>query len=215
MIKVLLVDDHELVRKGIRRLLEDSTGIKVVSEAGNGEEAFDEVKKHNPSVVLMDVNMPGIGGLEATRKLLQLDPSLKVIIVTIHTAEPFPTKLLEAGASGYLTKDCGISEIVKAIRTVSKGERYLSADVAQHMALTMMPGSKQSPFQILSQREMQVMMMVTQGQNVQQISDKLCLSPKTISTYRHRLFEKLNVENDVELTRLAIRHGMIENGENV
>lgn len=215
MIKVLLVDDHELVRKGIRRLLEDSTGIKVVSEAGNGEEAFDEVKKHNPSVVLMDVNMPGIGGLEATRKLLQLDPSLKVIIVTIHTAEPFPTKLLEAGASGYLTKDCGISEIVKAIRTVSKGERYLSADVAQHMALTMMPGSKQSPFQTLSQREMQVMMMVTQGQNVQQISDKLCLSPKTISTYRHRLFEKLNVENDVELTRLAIRHGMIENGENV
>ena len=215
MIKVLLVDDHELVRKGIRRLLEDSTGIKVVSEAGNGEEAFDEVKKHKPSVVLMDVNMPGIGGLEATRKLLQLDPSLKVIIVTIHTAEPFPTKLLEAGASGYLTKDCGISEIVKAIRAVSKGERYLSADVAQHMALTMMPGSKQSPFQTLSQREMQVMMMVTQGQNVQQISDKLCLSPKTISTYRHRLFEKLNVENDVELTRLAIRHGMIENGENV
>jgi len=215
MITVLLVDDHELVRTGIRRLLEDNNDIKVVGEAENGEEAFIEAKKHKPAVVLMDVNMPGIGGLEATRKLRKLDPNLKIIVVTIHAEEPFPTRLLEAGASGYLTKDCGIKEIVNAIRTVHKGERYLGANIAQQMALTMMPGSNQSPFQALSQREMQVMMMVTQGQNVQQISDKLCLSPKTISTYRHRLFEKLSVENDVELTRLAIRHGMIENGENI
>ena len=215
MIKVLLVDDHELVRTGIRRLLDDTTGIKVISEAETGEEAFDEAKKHKPDVVLMDVNMPGIGGLEATRKLLQIDPSIKIIIVTIHAEEPFPTRLLEAGASGYLTKDCGINEIVKAIRAVVEGERYISADIAQEIALNVMPGSNQSPFQALSQREMQVMMMVTQGQNVQQISDKLCLSPKTISTYRHRLFEKLNVENDVELTRLAIRHGMIDSAKNM
>ncbi|VAW81057.1 BarA-associated response regulator UvrY (= GacA = SirA) [hydrothermal vent metagenome] len=215
MIKVLLVDDHELVRTGIRRLLDDTSGIKVVGEADSGEEAFLQVRKLKPDVVLMDVNMPGIGGLEATRKLMQLDPSLKVIIVTIHTEEPFPTRLLEAGASGYLTKDCGINEIVNAIRSVIEGERYIGAEIAQQMALTMMPGAANSPFQILSQREMQVMMMVTQGQNVQQISDKLCLSPKTISTYRHRLFEKLNVDNDVELTRLAIRHGILETGESV
>ncbi len=215
MIKVLLVDDHELVRTGIRRLLDDTSGIKVVGEADSGEEAFLQVRKLKPDVVLMDVNMPGIGGLEATRKLMQLDPSLKVIIVTIHTEEPFPTRLLEAGASGYLTKDCGINEIVNAIRAVIEGERYIGAEIAQQMALTMMPGATNSPFQILSQREMQVMMMVTQGQNVQQISDKLCLSPKTISTYRHRLFEKLNVDNDVELTRLAIRHGILETGESV
>jgi two-component system invasion response regulator UvrY len=217
MIKVLLVDDHELVRTGIKRLLDDTSGIKVVGEAESGEEACDEVKKTSPDVVLMDVSMPGIGGLEATRKLLQIDPGVKIIVVTIHAEEPFPTRLLEAGAVGYLTKDCGITEIVNAIRTVNEGERYISADIAQNIALTMMPGSasSQSPFQALSQREMQVMMMVTQGQNVQQISDKLCLSPKTISTYRHRLFEKLNVDNDVELTRLAIRHGMIDDGENI
>jgi len=215
MIKVLLVDDHELVRTGIRRLLDDTSGIKVVGEAVSGEEAVLEARKLKPDVVLMDVNMPGIGGLEATRKLVQLDPSLKVIIVTIHTEEPFPTRLLEAGAAGYLTKDCGINEIVNAIRAVIEGERYIGAEIAQQMALTMMPGAANSPFQILSQREMQVMMMVTQGQNVQQISDKLCLSPKTISTYRHRLFEKLNVDNDVELTRLAIRHGILETGESV
>lgn len=214
MIKVLLVDDHELVRTGIKRLLDDTSGIKVVGEAETGEEAFVEVKKHKPDVVLMDVNMPGIGGLEATRKLLQVDPSLKIIVVTIHAEEPFPTRLLEAGATGYLTKDCGINEIVNAIRSVCEGERYISADIAQEIALNVMPGSNQSPFQSLSQREMQVMLMVTQGQNVQAISDKLCLSPKTISTYRHRLFEKLNVENDVELTRLAIRHGMIDNTKN-
>ncbi len=215
MIKVLLVDDHELVRTGIRRLLDDTSGIKVVGEADSGEEACLEARKLKPDVVLMDVNMPGIGGLEATRKLIQVNPSLKVIIVTIHTEEPFPTRLLEAGASGYLTKDCGINEIVNAIRAVIEGERYIGAEIAQQMALTMMPGAANSPFQILSQREMQVMMMVTQGQNVQQISDKLCLSPKTISTYRHRLFEKLNVDNDVELTRLAIRHGILETGESV
>lgn len=215
MIKVLLVDDHELVRTGIRRLLDDTSGIKVVGEAESGEEAFLEVRKLKPDVVLMDVSMPGIGGLEATRKLMQLDAGLKVIIVTIHTEEPFPTRLLEAGAAGYLTKDCGINEIVNAIRAVVEGERYIGAEIAQQMALTMMPGGTNSPFQTLSQREMQVMMMVTQGQNVQQISDKLCLSPKTISTYRHRLFEKLNVDNDVELTRLAIRHGILESGESV
>lgn len=215
MIKVFLVDDHELVRTGIRRLLDDTSGIKVVGEAETGEEAFVEVKKIKPDVVLMDVNMPGIGGLEATRKLLQVNPSLKIIVVTIHAVEPFPTRLLEAGASGYLTKDCGINEIVNAIRAVCEGERYISADIAQEIALNVMPGSPQSPFQTLSQREMQVMMMVTQGQNVQQISDKLCLSPKTISTYRHRLFEKLNVDNDVELTRLAIRHGMIDNAKSL
>lgn len=212
MIKVLLVDDHELVRSGIKRLLDDSSGIKVVGEAETGEDAIQRAGELRPDVILMDVNMPGIGGLEATRKILQKNPDIKVIVVTVHAEAPFPTRLLEAGATGYLSKDCGFEEILTAIRAVSDGERYIATEIAQQIALSMMPGAKNSPFDILSQREMQVMLMVTQGQNVQDISDKLCLSPKTISTYRHRLFEKLNVDNDVELTRLAIRHGMIENG---
>jgi len=212
MIKVMLVDDHELVRAGIKRLLDDIDGIEVVDEADCGETAIDKVRKQKPDVILMDVNMPGIGGLEATRRIMQIEPDLKVIVVTVHAGEPFPTRLLEAGAAGYLTKDCGQGEIVKAIHSVSDGSRYIGSNIAQKIALSMMPGANKSPFDSLSQREMQVMLMVTQGQNAQEISDRLCLSPKTISTYRHRLFEKLDVDNDVELTRLAILHGMIESG---
>lgn len=209
-IKVLLVDDHELVRTGIRRLLDDFADIEVIAEAESGEVAITLVREHRPQVVLMDVNMPGIGGLEATRKLTQIDPSVKVIVVTIHLDEPFPTRLLQAGASGYLTKGCAVSEIVEAIRQVGNGKRFIGSDVAQQLAMTMLPGSDKSPFDALSQRELQVMLMVTQGQKIQEIADKLCLSPKTVSTYRYRLFEKLDVKSDVELTHLAMRHGMID-----
>lgn len=215
MISVMLVDDHELVRSGVRRLLDDTPGIRVVEEAASGEDALLRVNEVQPDVLLMDVNMPGIGGLEATRKLLQMDPTLRIIVCTVHAEEPFPTRLMEAGAVGYLTKDCGIDEIVTAIRAVSAGERYICTSVARQLALSSLPGgtSTNAPFDRLSQREMQVMLMVTQGHNVQAISDKLCLSPKTVSTYRHRLFEKLGVLNDIELLRLAIRHGMVQDHE--
>jgi len=213
-IKVVLVDDHELVRTGIRRLLDDFDDIEVIAEADSGEVAIKLVRELSPQVVLMDVNMPGIGGLEATRKLIQIAPETKVIVVTIHLDEPFPTRLLEAGASGYLTKGCAVAEIVDAIRQVNQGKRFIGTDVAQQLALTMLPGSDKSPFDALSQRELQVMLMVTQGQKIQEIADKLCLSPKTVSTYRYRLFEKLDVKSDVELTHLAMRHGMIDESSN-
>jgi two-component system invasion response regulator UvrY len=210
MIHVLLVDDHGLVRAGMRRLLDDVGDIQVIGEAGTGEEAIDYVREHQPNVVIMDVNMPGIGGLEATRKLLHIDPLIKIIVVTVYGEEPFPTRLLEAGAAGYLTKSCAVDEIVSAIHAVQRGERYLSADVARQVALSMLPGGRRSVFEKLTQREMQVMLMVTQGYRNQDISDRLCLSPTTISTYRYRLYDKLGVANDVELTHLAIRHGMLE-----
>jgi two-component system, NarL family, invasion response regulator UvrY len=213
MIRVLIVDDHELVRTGIKRILEDTQGIRVIAEASTGEEALQQVREHRPDVVLMDVNMPGIGGLEATRKIIQAHPDLRVIVVTIHVDEPYPTRLLEAGASGYLTKGCAVDEIVDAIQVVHRGERYIGADIARQLALSMLPGGERSPFDKLSQREMQVMLMVTQGHSIQDISDRLCLSPKTVSTYRYRLYEKLGVDNDVELTHLAMRHGMIEFGQ--
>ncbi|HED15856.1 MAG TPA: two-component system response regulator UvrY [Gammaproteobacteria bacterium] len=215
MINVLLADDHELVRTGIKRLLNDVRGIKVVGEASSGEEALELAKTRQPDVVLMDVSMPGIGGLEATRKLILSHPGVRVIVVTVHAEEPFPTRMLEAGAYGYLTKGCGVQEIVKAIKTVHLGKRYISSDIAQEMALSMMPGGSQSPFETLSPREMQVMLMVTDGKGPQEISDTLCLSPKTVSTYRRRLFEKVGVENDVELTRLVIRHGILEASDSI
>jgi two-component system invasion response regulator UvrY len=212
VIRVLLIDDHKLVRTGIRKILEESAGIQVIGEADDGERGLELAKQLKPDVVLLDVSMPGIGGLEATRLLLEHDPSTKVIVVSVHAQEPVPGKLLEAGAFGYLTKGCAADEVVTAVRRVHGGERYLTAEIARALAFGAVGGRKttESPFELLSQREMQVMMMVTQGQSIQEISERLRLSPKTVSTYRYRLFEKLGVGNDVELTRLAIRHGFVE-----
>lgn len=210
MITVLLVDDHDLVRAGIKSLLADVGDIKVIGEAASGEEAVRIAREKHPNVVLMDVRMPGIGGLEATRKLLRADPDVKVIALTVCGEEPFPSKLLQAGAAGYLTKGSGIEEMVQAIHAVFTGKRYISPEVAQQLALKHLSDDKASPFDALSERELQVMLMITSGQKVQEISDKLCLSPKTVNSYRYRLFDKLNVNSDVELTHLAIRHGILD-----
>jgi two-component system invasion response regulator UvrY len=209
VIKVLLVDDHELVRTGIRRLIEDIKGLDVAGEADSGEAAVEFVNNQRVDVVLMDLNMPGIGGMEATRRLIHKDKHLRIIVVTVHDSEPFPQQLFKAGAMGYLTKGCNIEEIVHAIREVFYGRRYISTDIAQQLAMNLHPEDT-NPFDKLSQREMQVMMMSMQGMKGQEISEQLSLSPKTISTYRYRLFEKLNVSNDVELTRLALQYGLIE-----
>jgi two-component system invasion response regulator UvrY len=213
LIKLLLVDDHGLVRRGIRRLIEDHSvkeGIEVIAEAATGEEAISIVRECTLDVVLMDVNMPGIGGLEATRRMLQINPQLKIIVLTVHADGPFPKRLLEAGAVGYLTKGCAVDEMVKAIRRVVEGKRYIAAEIAQQLALSLLPGADKSPFDTLSPREMQILLMITQGHQVQNISRQLCISPKTVSTYKSRLQRKLNVESDVGLVRLAIQHGMLE-----
>jgi two-component system invasion response regulator UvrY len=212
LINVLLVDDHDLVRIGIRRLLTDVKGIHVVGEAKSGEEAIQLSRQLRPNVVLMDVKMPGIGGLEATRKLLRSDPDIKVIAVTVYGDEPFPSRLLQAGAVGYITKGASLDEMVSAIKAVFIGQRFLGPEVAQQLALKHLSEQDASPFDSLSERELQVMIMITNGQKVQEISDKLCLSPKTVNSYRYRLFEKLAVNSDVELTHLAIRHGLLEPG---
>ena len=210
MINVMLVDDHELVRKGLRRLLDDTSGIKVVAEAQDGEQAIRQVRKKKPDVILMDVSMPGIGGLEATRKITQVSPDMKVIAVTIHDDDPFPARLLEAGAAGYVTKGCDIDEIIEAIQAVYAGKQYLTPNVAQKLALSLVNKHGKSLMDELSQREIQILLMVVRGDSNREISEQLCLSPKTTSTYRCRIFEKLGVDNDVELTRFAIRHGMIK-----
>jgi len=210
VIKVLLVDDHELVRTGFRHILQDSSGIEVVGEAECGEDAVVKAKQTKPDLVLMDVNMPGIGGIEATRRIRRQNPATQVIAVTVLSDAPFPEQLHEAGALGYLTKGCPADELFQAIKMVASGRPFISNEVSQKLTLAMLTGTNpDSPFNRLSQREMQVLLMITQGQKTQFISDSLCLSPKTVSTYRHRLFEKLDVETDVELTLLAIRHGLI------
>lgn len=210
MINVLLVDDHELVRTGIRRILDDVKGIAVVAEAETGEDAVKYCRTNEPSVVLMDMNMPGIGGLEATKKILRVNPDIKVIVLTVHTEDPFPTKVMQLGASGYLTKGTAPDEMIQAIRAVNSGQRYIPADIAQQMALNQFKSPDENPFNGLSERELQIMLMITKGEKVPDISTQLNLSTKTINSYRYRMFEKLSVGNDVELTHLAIRHGMLD-----
>lgn len=210
VIKVFIVDDHDLVRTGISRMLADIAGIKVVGEAASGEDALKLVWDLGPDVVLMDAKMPGIGGLEATRKLLRHNADVRVIAVTACGEEPFPSRFLQAGASGYLTKGAAMDEMVKAIRLVHSGQRYISPDVAQELALKPFRNESASPFDQLSEREMQIAMMIVNCQKVQEISDKLFLSPKTVNSYRYRLFEKLDINSDVELTLLAVRHGMLD-----
>ena len=170
MIKVLVVDDHDLVRSGIKRMLDDIQGIKVTGEARTGEDAVTSARKNRPDVVLMDVKMPGIGGLEATRKLLLLDPDIKVLIVTVCDDDLFPAKLLQAGAAGYLTKDATMDEMVRAIRAVNSGQRYISPAVAQQLAFKHITDKEESPFSSLSERELQVMIMITRGNKPQEIS---------------------------------------------
>ena len=212
LIRVLVVDDHDLVRTGITRMLADIDGLQVVGQAESGEESLIKARELKPDVVLMDVKMPGIGGLEATRKMMRSHPDIKVVAVTVCEEDPFPTRLLQAGAAGYMTKGAGLAEMVQAIRLVFAGQRYISPQVAQQLALKSFQPASDSPFDALSEREIQIALMIVGCQKVQVISDKLCLSPKTVNTYRYRIFEKLSVKSDVELALLAVRHGMVDAG---
>ena len=210
MISVLLTDDHELVRTGIRRLLEDSNQVEIVGEAECGEDSLQMAQSLSPDVILMDVNMPGIGGVETCRRILQRNPKQKIIILTVHNEQTFPKRLLEIGAKGYLTKECGVDEMILAIKQVNSGGSYIASSIAQQLALSLLPGNDLNPIDKLSRREFQVMLMISQGLTNIEISDKLCLSPKTISTYRLRLLEKLDAQNEVDLIRIAVEQGMIE-----
>lgn len=204
------MDDHDLVRHGIRKLLDDASGIKVLGEAKSGEEAIKQCKELDPDVILMDIRMPGIGGLEATRKLLRTHPGVKVLVLSAFEDELFSSKLLQAGASGYITKGAGVDEMVRAVRAVNAGQRFISPDIAQKLALKHISGQDAGPFDALSERELQVTLMITHGQKVQMIAQKLCVSPKTINSYRYRIFKKLNIQGDVDLTHLAMRYGLLD-----
>jgi len=210
LINILLVDDHELVRTGISRIIDDVRGMKVIGEAESGEDAVKWCRNNHPDVVLMDINMPGIGGLDAMHRILRINEDIKIIMLTMHTENPFPSKVMQAGAAGYLSKAAAPDEVLAAIRAVNSGQRYLAPEIAQQMALSQISPVSDDPFSVLSERELQIMMMITKGQRVVDISEQLSLSPKTINSYRYRLFDKLGVNGDVELTHLAIRYGMLD-----
>jgi len=211
MIKVLLVDDHELVITGIESLLNSQEDISVVGVSSCGEEALDMIEKLSPDVVLMDINMPGIGGVEACRRALKRNSEIKIIALSVHNDGPIPQQLLKLGALGFISKGSPVEEMVSAIHVVMSGKRYLCSEVANNLAFQGLPGENDSPFLKLSQREAEVVNLILQGKSIKEMSTMLVISDKTVNTYRYRLYDKLKVKNDVELTRLAVKFNHIDN----
>lgn len=209
MIRVLVADDHHLVRTSIAHLLNAEKGIRVIGEAADGEEAISQTRRLNPDVVVMDIRMPGIGGLEATRKICQLTQDSRILILTSFVEESFAQRMLEAGAHGFISKKSHHDEMVQAIRSIFSGQRFVSPEIAQRLVISRID-HEENPFDHLSQRELQVAMMIINAKRVSDIADQMFLSPKTVNTYRYRIFDKLHVNSDVALTHLGLRYGLVE-----
>ena len=211
MIRIVLIDDHTLVRTGLRMILEKQPDMEIVGEAEDGERGLTLIKRLQPEIALVDVHMPGFSGVELTERVRRAKLATRVVILTMAGEAPFPRRLLDAGASAYLTKGCPAEELLKAVRQVADGRRYLGSDIAQQLALESMNGTG-SPFADLSARELEVAMMLAQGHSAQIIAKRLKLSAKTVATYKYRLFDKLAIDNVVALAHLASMHGLMEAG---
>lgn len=210
---VLVVDDHDLIRVGICRLLAEVPDLTVVGQAGSGEEAITMVRDLVPNIVFMDIRMPGIGGLEATQRILSQHPEIKVIVVSAFNDEVYPATLLKAGASGYITKNADTDEIKTAVQTVLSDNIYVSPQLAQMLVVSGMSNNAKSPLAQLSQRELQIAELITSGKRANDVAVTLNISPKTINTYKYRIYEKLGVTNDVELTLAAVKYGLVDPSE--
>lgn len=208
MIKLMIVEDHELFRTGINNILAGVANIEVVAEASSGEEAIRLARRLAPDVILMDVGLPGLSGLETTERILKTQPDVRVIVLTAHAEPPLPARLLDIGASGYLTKGASADELLSAVQAVHRGERYIGSEIAQQLALSLLPGTPASPFQELTGRELEVTLMLIQGMKANSIGEVLKLSPKTVATHKYRIYDKVGVRNEVDLLRLAIRYGL-------
>lgn len=211
MIQILIIDDQALVRTGLRHILDQSSDITKISEATSGEAALSRCRKNRPDVILLSINLPGLTGFEITRKLKRSHPGARIIVLAVHAKPPFPARLMAAGASGYLTRDCESDELIRAIKVVASGQRYIGGEAAKELALSMLSGSaNESPFEDLSAREMEVMLKITDGRRIPDIASLMCLSPKTVSTYKYRILGKLGARSEVELVRMAMRYGLLE-----
>ena len=212
-IRIYLVDDHALVRTGMKLILEQEVDIQVVGEAETGEVALDEIRRIKPDVVLCDLHLPGISGLEVTERISRTGGS-KVVVVSVLEDGPLPKRVIDAGACGYLGKAGDAGELVRAVREVARGKRYLGSAIAQAMALSTVDGDA-SPFDALSPRELEVAMLLVQGLRQEDIARRLSLSAKTINTHKSRLFEKLEVRDSIALARLATQYGLADTTRSV
>lgn len=209
VINVMLVDDHAVVRMGFKLLLEAAPDVKVVAEAESGEQGIKLYGEVHPDVVVMDITMPGIGGMEAIERIMAKDSTARILVLSAHEDSVHPKRVLNAGALGYLTKRSAPEELIKAIRTVAGRKMYLEANIAQQMALQQLSG-EQNPVDVLSAREFEVFMALALGKSTNEIAETLCLSPRTIGTHLYNIKQKLNAGNQAEIALIAMRSGLIE-----
>jgi len=210
MIRVLIADDHAIVREGLKQIVADTPDIEVAGEAKDSHEALDKISKNNYDVVLLDISMPGISGLDVLKQLRSQKPQLHVLMLSIYPEEQYAVRTLKAGASGYLTKESAPDELVAAIRKVSRGGNYVSHSLAEKLAANLRRDGSKQPHEALSDREFQVMRMIASGKKGKEIAEELLLSVKTVSTYRRRILEKLGIENTSSLIRYAIQNRLLE-----
>ncbi len=209
MIRILVVDDHAIVREGLKQILSDVEDMSVLAEAANGQEALDKIRRATFDVILMDISMPGRSGLEILKDIKGEHPKLPVLILSMHPEEQYAIRALRAGAAGYMNKASAPDELIGAIRKVSAGRKYVSPSVAEKLAFELGTDSEKLPHEQLSDREYQVMLMLASGRTVSEIAEELCLSVKTISTYRARIMEKMNLKKNAELTLYAVEHRLL------
>ncbi len=210
MIKILIADDHPIVRQGFKQVLSETADLVVADEAGNGQEVLALVARKDYDVILLDISMPGKNGLEVLKELRITNTKIPVLILSIYPEEQYAIRALKAGASGYLTKASAPEELISAIRKVSRGGKYISSSLAEKIAYELDGDAEKAPHDTLSDREYQILLMIASGKTVSDIADEMCLSVKTVSTYRSRILEKMKMKNNAELTTYAIRNKLVE-----
>jgi two-component system invasion response regulator UvrY len=209
MIRVFIADDHSIVREGLKQILTDTFDLRVAGEADSGPEALRKIQKNNFDVVVLDLSLPGLSGLDVLKQLKIDKPDLPVLILSIHPEEQYAVRVLKAGASGYLSKETAPEELVGAIRKISSGGRYVSTSLAEKLAFDLGMNTEKALHESLSDREFQVLCMIASGKRGIDIADELHLSEKTVSTYRTRILEKMNMKSNAELTHYAIKNGLV------
>ena len=208
-IKILIADDHPIVREGFKQVLSETTDMLVADEAGNGQEVLNLIRNNKYDVILLDISMPGRSGLEILKELRSEYPKLPVLIVSIYPEEQYAIRAFRAGASGYLTKASAPHELIAAIRKISKGGRYISSSLAEKLTYYLDIDAVKPPHELLSDREYQVMLLIASGKTVTEIARELCLSVKTISTYRTHILEKMRMKNNAEITLYAVQNRLV------
>ncbi len=208
-VKLLIADDHAVVRQGIRQILSDAPEVHIVAEAANGAEALELMRQSDVDVVLLDLSMPGLNGLDVVRQVRHDRPAVRILVLSVHPEEQYAVRVMKAGASGYLSKASAPEELISALRCIASGHRYVTATLAERLAAELETGANKLPHELLSDREYQVLLLMAEGLRVQDIAERLTLSAKTVSTYRTRLLQKMNMRGSTELVRYALRHGLI------